>query len=160
MNKRKNCIAAAIIIAGVMMVGCNPIETRIDMISLDVAKEVALKDAGIVDERIVFTTSRLDAKNEKEYYDIDFFANGYKYEYDIDALTGVVIEAKKPEVKLEEESTYTQEDMEEIQEHIWEEYDKQQEKIQETLQKIEEVEAEHFSHSIADSKASEESNVA
>ena len=129
-------MVTTLVLTGLMLAGCNPIEARMDMIGLDAAKEVALKDAGIEDERVVFTESQLDTKKNTKYYDIDFIADGAKYEYDIDALTGVVIEAEKPEMKVEEESTYTQEEMEERVEEYWETIKEVEEKTKEMEEKM------------------------
>ena len=104
MKKRNKMLAISLVVSGMLVVGCGTVqEAKLEKIGLDAAKEVALKEAGIVDERIVFTSSELDSKNNKEYYDIDFIADGHKYEYDIDALTGIVIESKKPVIKEEKE---------------------------------------------------------
>ena len=100
MKKRNKLLLLSLMVSGLFLAGCGSAkEAKLDKIGLEAAKEVALKEAGIADERIVFTSSELDSKNDKEYYDIDFIADGHKYEYDIDALTGIVIESKKPEVK-------------------------------------------------------------
>lgn len=136
MNTRKKLMVTTLVLTGLMLAGCNPIEAHMDMIGLDAAKEVALKDAGIEDERVVFTESQLDTKKNTKYYDIDFIADGAKYEYDIDALTGVVIEAEKPEMKVEEESTYTQEEMEERVEEYWEMIKEVEEKTKEIEEKM------------------------
>lgn len=130
MKKRNKILAISLVVSGMLVVGCGTVqEVKLEKIGLDAAKEVALKEAGIVDERIVFTSSELDSKNNKEYYDIDFIADGHKYEYDIDALTGIVIESKKPVIKEEKEEMYTKEEMEEKVNELWELYKQREEEI-------------------------------
>lgn len=63
-----------------------------DYIGIDAAKESALKAAGVSSELAVFSSVGLDSKNGTFYYQIVFTGNGVEYKYDIDALTGVVIE--------------------------------------------------------------------
>lgn len=60
-------------------------------IGIDAAKAAALEDAGVSAADASFTTAELERKGELEYYDVDFTAGGQSYEYDIDAITGVVI---------------------------------------------------------------------
>ncbi len=131
MKKRNKMLAMSLVVSGMLLVGCGTVqESKLEKIGLDAAKEVALKEAGIVDEKIVFTSSELDSKNDKEYYDIDFIADGHKYEYDIDALTGIVIESKKPVIKEEKEEMYTKEEMEEKVNELWELYEQRGEEIE------------------------------
>ena len=143
MKKRNKMLAISLVVSGMLVVGCGTVqEAKLEKIGLDAAKEVALKEAGIVDERIVFTSSELDSKNNKEYYDIDFIADGHKYEYDIDALTGIVIESKKPVIKEEKEEMYTKEEMEEKVNELWELYKQREEEIEKHEEEIEKLEEE------------------
>lgn len=64
-------------------------------IGIDAAKEAALAAAGISSDQVSFSSAGLDNKNGTFYYEINFSENGMEYEYDIDAITGVVIEEKK-----------------------------------------------------------------
>ena len=64
-------------------------------IGIDAAKEAALAAAGISSDQVSFSSAGLDNKNGTFYYEINFSENGIEYEYDIDAITGVVIEEKK-----------------------------------------------------------------
>ena len=65
-----------------------------DYIGIDAAKEAALKDAGLTSQEADFSAAGLDSKNGTFYYQVIFTANGEEQEYDIDAVTGVVIEKK------------------------------------------------------------------
>ena len=62
-------------------------------IGIDAAKAVALEAAGVAEDDAVFSTAGLDKRNGMDYYAVDFTAGGRSYEYDIDAVTGVVIDS-------------------------------------------------------------------
>ena len=64
-----------------------------EYIGIDAAKAVALESAGVAEEDAVFSTAGLDKRNGMDYYAVDFTAGGQSYEYDIDAVTGVVIDS-------------------------------------------------------------------
>ena len=70
-------------LSAALLAGCGAqTVSAAEPIGIDAAKAAA--DAS-------FTTAELERKGELEYYDVDFTAGGQSYEYDIDAITGVVI---------------------------------------------------------------------
>ena len=64
-----------------------------EYIGIDAAKAVALEADGVAEDDAVFSTAGLDKRNGMDYYAVDFTAGGQSYEYDIDAVTGVVIDS-------------------------------------------------------------------
>lgn len=90
-------MTAAIPLAALSLAACGGSQTAstADYIGIDAAKEAALSDAGVSADRAEFSTAGLDSRNGVFYYAVDFTENGVNYEYDIDALTGVVIERAK-----------------------------------------------------------------
>ena len=64
-----------------------------EYIGIDAAKAVALEAAGVAEDDAVFSTAGLDKRNGMDYYAVDLTAGGRSYEYDIDAVTGVVIDS-------------------------------------------------------------------
>ena len=68
-----------------------------DLISLEKAKSIALKDAGLVEnaEKIVFTKEELNRNQDKPYYLLEFYTGKYQYHYEIDAKTGDIIYGRK-----------------------------------------------------------------
>ena len=90
-------MTAAIPLAALSLAACAGSQTAstADYIGIDAAKEAALSDAGVSADRAEFSTAGLDSRNGVFYYAVDFTENGVNYEYDIDALTGVVIERAK-----------------------------------------------------------------
>ena len=71
-----------------------PAASTADYIGIDAAKEAALKAAGISADQASFSAAGLDSRDGIFYYQVIFTENGVEREYDIDAVTGVVIEEK------------------------------------------------------------------
>ena len=68
-----------------------------DLISLEKAKSIALKDAALVEnaEKIVFTKEELIRNQSKPYYLLEFYTGKYQYHYEIDATTGDIIYGRR-----------------------------------------------------------------
>ncbi|MGN1328970.1 MAG: PepSY domain-containing protein [Eubacterium sp.] len=61
-------------------------------ITVDNAKNIALKEAGISDaSTVVFTSEKLDYDNGRQVYEIEFHDAKTEYEYDIDSSTGEIV---------------------------------------------------------------------
>ncbi len=73
-------------------------------ITLEEAKKIALNDAGV--ENVTFTEAKFDHDNNKNYYELEFYKNGVKYDYEIDCVSGAIldkeIEGKRPETSKDE----------------------------------------------------------
>ena len=82
------CGAALLILTAA---GCSQPSSQAEYIGLDAAKAIALEAAGVAESAATFTTTGLDRQNGTDFYAIDFTANGQSYEYDIDAVTGIII---------------------------------------------------------------------
>ena len=62
-------------------------------ITQEQAQETALKAAGVKEEDVIFKKSGTEFDDGREFYEVDFFIPGkMKYEYDIDAATGRILE--------------------------------------------------------------------
>lgn len=57
------------------------------------AKEIALTHAGIKAADATFTKSKLDYDDGRQVYEIEWYANGAKYDYEIAAATGEVVKS-------------------------------------------------------------------
>ena len=68
-----------------------------DLISLEKAKSIALKDASLAEnaEKIVFTKEELIRNQGKPYYLLEFYTGKYQYHYEIDAKTGDIIYGRR-----------------------------------------------------------------
>ena len=66
-----------------------------DFISLEEAKEIALKDAGLNEatQKIVFTREDLNRNSGKPCYILEFYTAKKQYSYKVDAKNGSIIEA-------------------------------------------------------------------
>lgn len=64
-------------------------------ISVDEAKTKALKDAGVAAADAVFEKAEFDGDDLIPHYDIEFYADGYEYDYEINAKNYNVIEKSK-----------------------------------------------------------------
>ena len=76
-----------------------------DFISLEEAKEIALKDAGLDEatQKIVFTREELNRNQGKPCYILEFYTDKCAYSYKVDAVSGEII-GKKIEWILQRES--------------------------------------------------------
>lgn len=55
------------------------------------AQETALNHAGVTAENATFVHTSLDHDDGRWQYEVEFYANGTEYDYDIDALTGEIL---------------------------------------------------------------------
>ena len=69
------------------------VNTGLELIGPDRAKEIALSKAGLDSDTVVFNKVKLEHDDGRRIYDIEFFIRGeYEYEFEIDAYTGAIIE--------------------------------------------------------------------
>lgn len=61
-------------------------------ITLDQAKAIALKQAGLTDSQVVFVKAKQDLEHGKLLYECEFVYQTTEYEYEIDAYTGTILE--------------------------------------------------------------------
>ena len=61
-------------------------------ITLEKATDIALKDAGFQKDEVSILKTKPDRDNGINKYDIEFLVDGIEYDYEINALTGAVIE--------------------------------------------------------------------
>lgn len=67
-------------------------ENNTSVISVDEAKEIALTDAKLNDITVEYIREKLDYDDGKAVYDLEFFYDNKEYDYEIDALSGEIIE--------------------------------------------------------------------
>lgn len=70
-----------------------------EFIGSEQAKVSALSKAGVRESEALFSDVTLENRNGLDYYSIDFTTDDHEYEYDIDALTGTIIEEKSKALK-------------------------------------------------------------
>ncbi|MDE7311334.1 MAG: PepSY domain-containing protein [Eubacterium sp.] len=93
--KQKKLLCAAGL-AVFLLSGCASQESKIEYIGAAKAKNVALEAAGMEASQAEFTSVDMSQRSGQDYYQVKFTALGEDYAYDIDALTGVIIDAKVP----------------------------------------------------------------
>ena len=60
-------------------------------ISMDKAKSITLKDAGLRPSFVTFEKALLKKDDGKIIYEIEFFTSTYEYEYEVDAYSGAIL---------------------------------------------------------------------
>lgn len=64
-------------------------------ITIEQAKEIALKHANLTGTEVVFSKAERDLDDATQKYDIEFYINNVEYDYEIDANDGTIIAFKK-----------------------------------------------------------------
>ena len=64
-------------------------------ISVEDAKTIALNHAGLSADEVAFVIAKFDNDIFVPHYDIEFTADGYEYDYEINAATGTIIDYDK-----------------------------------------------------------------
>ena len=64
-------------------------------ITLEEAKAAALTDAGVTEDEVTYTKTKLDQEDGILVYEIEFYTATHEYEYEINASTGAVYSKKK-----------------------------------------------------------------
>ena len=64
-------------------------------VTLEQAKATALEDAALTADQVTFTKENVDYDDGTMMYDIEFFSDNTKFEYEINAVTGVIYSKSK-----------------------------------------------------------------
>lgn len=89
-------ILCACILTALLLSGCTQQQSS-EYIGAEQAAQLALSASGISSADAESITSNMDSRNGIDYYKVTFKDQGQKYEYMIDAMTGVVIESHVPD---------------------------------------------------------------
>ena len=87
---KKQFLIAALLGASLLLTSCD-MTTKLEKIDVEQAKNVALVALGLEGEEINQIEAELKEKNGQKYYDVDVVVDGVKYEFDVDAISGVII---------------------------------------------------------------------
>ncbi|MCR4564150.1 MAG: PepSY domain-containing protein [Clostridiales bacterium] len=72
-----------------------------ETISVNEAKAIALKKAGLTENEVVFSKAKLENENGKLVYEIEFtLAGKAEYEYDIDSATGEILDQSVEKISV------------------------------------------------------------
>lgn len=64
-------------------------------ISADKAKKIALGDAKLAEKDVTFVKVELELEDNRLVYDVEFYSGNVEYDYDIDAVSGVIVSADR-----------------------------------------------------------------
>lgn len=64
-------------------------------IGLDAAKEIVISDAGVSEADVTYTKTELEYEEGVQVYEIEFYSSTDEYEYEINAVTGVIRSKEK-----------------------------------------------------------------
>ena len=90
---KKTFVISILLSVCLLFAGCNEI-TNLEKIDVEQAKSIALAALEMSGTEVSYMEAELKERNGHKYYDIDLVVDGVKYEMDVDALTGVIIEKK------------------------------------------------------------------
>ncbi len=93
----KKTIAICLLLAAVLcFAGCQTQDGQVAYIDAAAAKAVALETAGLTADQAQVSCSDRMTKDGMDYYQVTLTVDGKTYQYQIDALTGVVIDSQLP----------------------------------------------------------------
>lgn len=89
---KQKIILCALGLTAMLLGGCvAQQQAQVEQIGEEQAKQTALADAGLTGQSVPFTQSALKSRDGVDYYAVAFTAGGQELTYNIDALTGTVI---------------------------------------------------------------------
>lgn len=102
---KKQFWIAALLGASLLLTSCD-MTTKLEKIDVEQAKNVALVALGLEGEEINQIEAELKEKNGQKYYDVDVVVDGVEYEFDVDAITGVIIAKTDVSNRIDEHEAY------------------------------------------------------
>ncbi len=93
---KKRVTFCMIALTAALLAGCSRGVDKMAYIGADSAKQAALNAAGLTSGQVTFSGMDMGTQNGMDYYHVAFTANGQTYQYDIEALTGKVIDSNTP----------------------------------------------------------------
>lgn len=93
----KKILIASILIGSIFISGCSTKKITNNNvvnneITLEQAKEIALKNANLTESEVIFISSKLEIDDGIKKYDIEFYHENKEYDYEINAVDGSIIE--------------------------------------------------------------------
>ena len=94
---KKLALATIIISIGMSLAGCNNSTTVNNgneankQVTIDQAKEIALKHANLTSDQVMFGKCVMDYEYGTQSYEIEFYKDYLEYSYEINANTGEII---------------------------------------------------------------------
>lgn len=92
MNRKM--LLCMIALAFIFLAGCTQQQSQMSYIGAETAKQTALEAASLSEQEVSSISTDMSTRDGLDYYQVRFEAAGQTYQYDVDALTGVVISAQ------------------------------------------------------------------
>ncbi len=70
-------------------------QTAPEKLTPEQAKEIALQHAGLTKDQVTRLKAEYDYDDGRPEYDVEFYYNGWEYDYDIHAQTGKILRSDK-----------------------------------------------------------------
>lgn len=104
-SKKKVCGILLIFIAIVILIAVIWIVIRTtpgnEYVGSTKAEDIALEDAGVLRENVTYIKSHIDTSDRIKVYDIEFQVNNKEYDYEINAVTGAILEKGYDMINIE-----------------------------------------------------------
>ncbi|WP_297714595.1 PepSY domain-containing protein, partial [Clostridium sp.] len=85
-------LATVITIISISLMGCSNSEVLNNKtVTIDEAKEIALKHAGVTSDQVSFIKAEMDLDSGIQKYDIEFYHGSKEYDYEINSANGEII---------------------------------------------------------------------
>lgn len=89
---KRSKLATVITIISISLMGCSNSEVLNNKkVTIDEAKEIALKHAGLTSDQVSFVEVESDVDNNIEKYNIEFYHGDKEYDYEINSANGEII---------------------------------------------------------------------
>ena len=93
MKSKMAKVIAGLMVSGILLGGKSAVfAQQAGQITVAEAKAAALKDAGLEEKDVVFYGVGQDFDDGFLIQEVNFFCGNMEYEYDLDAMTGMIIE--------------------------------------------------------------------
>lgn len=96
-HHKHTLLPCAALLCALLLGGCGQQQGQMSYIGAESAKQAALSAAGLTAQEASFSSVDMLTRDGLDYYQLTFTSAEGSYQYDVDALTGVVISAQTPD---------------------------------------------------------------
>jgi len=109
MKNMKKLIAVALV-AIMVACGCAAACAEQKALTPEEAKTIALNCAGLTADQVTFTKCQKDRDDGRLVYEIEFYANGIEYDFDVDLYTGRITDFDRDDDRYDRDDRYDDHD--------------------------------------------------
>ena len=88
-------VVATMLVVVLVACGCTAACAEKRVLSPEEARQIVLNRAGLTADQVVFTKCHEDRDDGRMVYEIEFFANGIEYDFDVEIATGRITESDR-----------------------------------------------------------------